>query len=165
MSASKGPDMRAALQSLLLLVLAAGLLSCGGAESRGDSPTCDGGFAEETAYRYGEPEGECHLLAYFTGVVVLLPSTSVDRGWVLSGRVGEESFTCTVIPGMLGSDRCSDNPRSIGFRREFFSALTHATCRCISKSTVNTWPLAASSRSTNGTSRTAPAAAGLARLT
>lgn len=106
------------IPSILLAALSAVLLACGGAETADGPPVCGGGFAEETLNRYHpEQERECTLVDSFSGVVVLLPSLPNDREWVLSGKAGDEPFTCTKTPGMVEGDHCSDNPKV-----EWFSA-------------------------------------------
>jgi hypothetical protein len=94
------------------LVLAAGTPSCGTTDSGGDGPACGGGFTEEVPDRYGhDPRGECYDMGFFSGVEVSLPSVSPDRGWVLSGTIGDDPFTCAVAVGMLEGEPCSDNPK------------------------------------------------------
>lgn len=96
----------------LVAVACVALFGCGEARTASGHPTCGGGFAEETWDRYrGEPgEDGCFLRGYFSGVAVELPAVSPDQEWVLSGTVGDEAFACTVRPGMVEGDPCSDNP-------------------------------------------------------
>lgn len=89
----------------------AGFVACGSEEGGGDGgPACGGGFAEETRDRYGvDPVGGCFLMGYFTGVVVILPELNWEEGWTLTGKVGDDPFTCTYVPGMVEGEPCSDN--------------------------------------------------------
>ena len=102
--------MRAAAKSLSFVALAAGLVACGGMEEATDDPACGGGFEAETHGRYrGEPGKECTLRGAFSGVRVELPAIPADRAWVLEGTVGGEPFLCSVTPGMVEGDPCSEN--------------------------------------------------------
>lgn len=139
--------MRSALPSLLPFVWLAGLLSCGGlnaGSSGGDggaagaggdagaggggAGTCGGGFGAliEPPHEEYPPDHplDCYLMEPFNGVRVQFPAVPAERGWVLSGTVGDEPFRCAVVPGMTaGWDRCSEN-RGVAWIRSFDASLT-----------------------------------------
>lgn len=124
--------MSPAPPSLLGFALFAGLLSCGGmnAGSGGGAggaagsgvdacPACGAGAEIEPPGGedpHANPRG-CNHAEYFDGIQVQFPSVPEDRGWVLSGTLGDEPFRCSVPAGTPAwPGRCSDEPRVEWYR-------------------------------------------------